>query len=380
MDDAGLYIHIPFCRSKCPYCGFVSSPCRDREPPLSYLEALKKQIADLAEHPWCQERSFVTLFIGGGTPSIYAAAQLAELVQRCLAAFQFVEHPEVSMEANPNTLSAEKLARLREAGINRLSLGVQSFSAPLLALAGRSHSSEEASLAVEWARQAGFDNLNLDFIYGLPRQRLEDLRQTLELAVSHQPEHLALYELTIEPHTPFARLHQEGKLTLPAHDEVAEMEEMAQKILQAAGYGRYEISNYARPGRECRHNINYWQNGSYLGLGAGAVSCFDGLRVRNVSEPSQYMHCLQQGRMPFLEAEALSNEAAFRESVITGLRMLDGVSLTRLWERYGLEPRKYYGKVIARFVEQDMLFFQGDRMRLTEKSLPVANQVLAELV
>ncbi len=380
MEQAGLYIHIPFCRSKCPYCAFVSSPCRDQAPPAIYLEALGKQLQDLSAHPWCQENIFATLFIGGGTPSIYSGKQLAKLVKQCLSGFSFVGNPEISVETNPNSVSVEKLTGLREAGINRLSIGVQSFSDHLLALVGRSHSSAEASRAIEHARQAGFDNINLDFIYGLPRQTAVDLRQTLDVAISHNPEHIALYEMTIEPDTPFAQLNENGKLNLPGHDEVAEMEAAAQEQLLAAGYGRYEISNYARPGNECRHNINYWQNGSYLGLGAGAVSCFDGFRVHNVADHLQYVHCVQQGIMPFHEGEALSVEASFRESVITGLRLTSGVSLARLLERYGLEPRKYYGKVIARFVEEDMLLFDNDMMRLTEKSLPVANQVLAELV
>lgn len=380
MEQVGLYIHVPFCRSKCPYCAFVSSSCGEKEPPAHYLAALGQHMTRLSEHSWCQEKTFSTLFVGGGTPSIYSGEQLAGLVEQCLALFPFVSGPEISVEANPNTISVEKLSRLREAGVNRLSIGIQSFSDHLLALAGRTHTSEDACSAITCARQAGFENINLDFIYGLPGQRAEDLRQTLDTAIEKGPEHIALYEMTIEPDTPFAQLAEKGRLDLADHDEVAEMEVAAQEQLKRAGYGRYEISNYARPGKECRHNINYWQNGSYLGLGAGAVSCFDGFRVRNVADYHQFVDCIQQGIEPFQEGEGLSVEAGFRESVITGLRMLAGVSVAKLRQKYGLEPQKYYGKIIARFVEQDMLRFEDDMMRLTEKSLPVANQVLAELV
>jgi oxygen-independent coproporphyrinogen-3 oxidase len=341
---------------------------------------LRKQVDVLSAHPWCREQSFATLFVGGGTPTIYSGAQLAGLVKHCLTQFPFIDNPEVSVETNPNTVSAGKFALLREAGVNRLSIGVQSFADTLLTAAGRSHSAAEAISAVEQARNTGFDNINLDFIYGLPRQTVSDLRQTLEVAVSLHPEHIALYEMTIEPDTPFARMTDNDKLSLPGQDEVAEMEESAQDQLKASGYGRYEISNYARPGRECRHNINYWQNGSYLGLGASAVSCFDGFRVVNVADHQQYVRCVQQDVMPFDNGEGLSVEAGFRESVITGLRMTAGVSVTKLRQRYGLDPQEYYGKVIAGFVKQDMLFFDGDMMRLTEKSFPVANQVLAALV
>jgi len=374
----GLYVHIPFCRSKCGYCAFTSYPCV--APPVDYLAAVSQEAARMASSGWAQSRQFVTLFIGGGTPTIYDGEQLAGLIRDLSARFAMAPDAEITVEANPNTVTHEKLAQLKAAGVNRLSLGVQSFSDRLLTAIGRSHTRAEAIGAIHAARVAGFDNLNLDLIYGLPGQTLADLRESLEIALKYTPEHLALYELMVEPGTPMACWVEEGKVALPDDDAMAEMEAMAQELLASAGYQRYEIANYARPGYECRHNLNYWRNGSYLGLGAAAVSCLSGLRLKHVAAPAQYAALIEKGESPYVEAEALSLQARFRETVIMGLRLLEGVSLPQLADRFGLTPQGYYGKTIERLVERGLLVFGGDFMRLGDQALPVANQVLAELV
>ena len=375
----GLYIHIPFCRSRCGYCAFTSYPCLDA-PPADYLAAVEREAARMAASPWAQARQFGTLFIGGGTPTIYEAEELAGMLRTLRSSFVFVDQAEITVEANPNTVTPEKLATLRAAGVNRLSLGVQSFSDRLLTAIGRSHTQAEAMAAIQAARAAGFDNLNLDLIYGLPGQTLADLRESLVIALECFPEHLALYELMVEPGTPLARGVEEGRITLPDDDRMAEMESMAQELLAARGYQRYEIANYARPGYECRHNLNYWHNGSYVGLGASSVSCLSGLRLKSVADPAHYASLVEAGEAPYTEAEALGLEARFRESVIMGLRLLEGVSLPRLAARFGLTPQAYYGTTLERLVERGLLVFSGDFMRLSDQALPVAHQVLAELV
>jgi oxygen-independent coproporphyrinogen-3 oxidase len=320
--------------------------------------------------------------LGGGTPTIYEGQEIIKLVGECLTSFEFIENPEISIETNPNTVSAEKLALILEAGVNRLSIGVQSFSDQILTAIGRSHSAASASYAIKLAREVGFENINLDFIYGLPSQLLSDWQQTLDTALEFGPEHLALYEMTIEPGTPFASKAEKGELPLPDQDELADMEEAALTTLVGEGFNRYEISNFAKPGRECSHNINYWQNGSYLGLGAGAVSCFDGLRIKNVENYENYIGLVNENRHPFLEAEGLSLEASFRESVVMGLRMPCGISIKSLIDRYDIDPREYYGDLLNELIDQDMLSIRDEQSMicLTEKAFPVANQVLSELV
>lgn len=375
----GLYVHIPFCRSKCGYCAFTSYPCLTA-PPADYLAACAQEASQMAASDWAQARRFATLFIGGGTPTIYEGTELATLIRALRSGFAFAPDPEITVEANPNTVTREKLAQLRKAGVNRLSLGIQSFSDRLLIAIGRSHTQAEAIGAIEAARTGGFENLNLDLIYGLPGQTVDDLRASLAMALEYAPEHLALYELMVEPGTPMARGVEEGSIILPDDDAMAEMEVMAQELLASAGYQRYEIANYARPGSECRHNLNYWHNGSYLGLGAAAVSCLSGLRIKNVADPAQYAALVANGKTPYAEAEALGLAARFRETVIMGLRLLAGVSLPELSARFGLTPFGYYGTTMERLVERGLLVVAGDRLRLSDKTLPVAHQVLAELV
>jgi oxygen-independent coproporphyrinogen-3 oxidase len=380
----GLYAHIPFCHTKCPYCSFVSYPELDTQILKNYMLALRHQAKKMAKHPWSSGREFHSLFIGGGTPTVIAPEALTSFIEECLTEFRFVDAggrpPEVSIETNPNAIDREMLFRLRQAGVNRLSIGIQSFSDPMLHFLGRSHSSQEAMQAVEYARSSGFQNLSLDLMYGLPGQTVEIWQETLEMALELCPEHLSVYELTVEDGTPFDSMAKQGRLHLPGDDNVLLMFKLAQELLANKGYLQYEISNYSWPGFQCRHNINYWQNGSYLGLGAGAVSCFSGVRIKAVQEPMEFAGLINNNTYPYSEGEVLPFGARFRETVIMGLRMTEGVSCRDLDDRFGVTPQEYYGKVIKGFFEQSLLEEKGNRVRLTEKGLPVANQVLMQLV
>lgn len=377
--NVGLYVHIPFCVSKCSYCSFNSYPVATQTPG-DYLKALHRQIAVMADHAWARQQVFATLYIGGGTPTIYDQDLLAELVATCLERFRFSPCPEVSVEANPNTVDRGKLTALREAGVNRLSIGVQSFSDKLLKAIGRSHSRTDAEAAIKAARQAGFDNISLDLMYGLPYQEIKDWQDTLATAVAHGPEHLSLYELMLEEGTALHRRAGAGGLAFPDEDALIAMEEAAGACLAEHGYQRYEISNFSRPGRQCGHNMNYWQNGSYLGLGAGAVSCLSGVRISNAAEPARFCALVHDNRPPFHDAECLPHAARFRETVIMGLRMLAGVSVDALQERFGFSVEEYYGPVLTELKAQGLVELKNGCLRLTGKGLPIANQVLSRLV
>jgi oxygen-independent coproporphyrinogen-3 oxidase len=383
-EPAGIYVHIPFCQTKCPYCSFVSYPDADATFKARYMEALLQQAKEMAEHPWSKGRTFDSLFIGGGTPTAVDTEMLAAFIEECLTEYRFTDAhgklPEVTIETNPNMISKSMLAGLRRAGVNRLSLGVQSFSDTMLDCLGRSHSSADAVNAVGCARAEGFQNINLDMMYGLPGQTIEDWQKTLDKAMELSPEHLSVYELTIEEETPFAGLATQGKLQLPAEEEVLSMFWLAREKLNHNEYLHYEISNYGRSGFQCVHNVNYWQNGSYLGLGAGAVACFSGIRLKSTDKPEQFTRLINKQLLPFREGEALSLDARFRETVIMGLRMTAGVSCVQLAKRFGIVPQEYYGRILTDLVEQRLLAEDSDWLRLTEKGLSLANQVFMQLV
>ncbi|MDF1578412.1 MAG: radical SAM family heme chaperone HemW [Desulfobulbales bacterium] len=376
-DRKGLYIHIPFCLSKCGYCAFNSYPVAAYDPPL-YLAALYREIDFWSGR--AGDEIFDSLFIGGGTPTILPTRELTGLLTLLREKFVIGADAEISVETNPNTVDPGKLRELRQFGVNRLSIGIQSFCDSTLQLINRSHTGADGRNAIAMAREAGFANLNLDLIYGLPGQTPATWRETLEEALSLNPEHLAAYQLSIDPGSGFAEQVEGGLLRLPDEEATATMAEQTLATVFSAGLERYEISNYARPDCRCRHNLIYWHNGSYLGLGAGAVSNWSGLRIRNLADPNHYVKRLLNREPPWQEAEALAREPSFRETVIMGLRLLEGLDLSGLQKRFGINPEEYYGETLRKLVKRNLLTIEGDRLRLTETALPFANQVLAELV
>lgn len=378
---SSLYIHIPFCLSKCPYCSFVSHTGMDRLH-QRYAAALLREAREVKRLSRnISLLPLATLFLGGGTPTHLPGRELAEIVTGCTGLFGLSDQAEISIEANPKTIDPAKLTLLRESGINRLSIGVQSFNDRELHSLGRPHSAADATTAVRQAREAGFDNLSLDLMYGLPGQDQQSWQQSLEQALSLSPKHLSLYELTVEEGTPYHLQQEQGQLDLPDEEEVAAMDQITATLCQKAGLEQYEISNYARPGYECRHNINYWRNGPYLSLGAGAVGCTDGRRQRNITDPRRYCEQIESGQSVVQEEECLEPAASFRETVIMGLRMSCGVSREHLQRRYEMDLHGCYGDTtLTRLVDQGLLEMTASHLRLTARGRIFANQVMAELV
>lgn len=377
---AGLYVHVPFCRRKCGYCNFFSFAPQPGDLER-FMSALRRQLQQVAALPAVRELSFATVFFGGGTPSVLPPSVLAQLLAELRRLFRFcADEPEMTVEVNPGTIDAPGLLELRRAGFNRLSIGVQSLDDQELALLGRIHCCEEALATIGAARRAGFENLSFDLMYGLPGQTVSSWQATLDRALALAPVHLSMYELTVEPETPFASQAQSGAWILPPEEEVMAMMAAMESAIAGSPLQRYEISNYAVPGCESRHNCNYWENGTYLGLGPGAVSALGGARRSAVADLAEYCRLVEAGQSVWLEEERLDPEAAFRETVVMGLRMLAGVSVKRLRQRFGLDLTVYYGPTLDRLIGQGLLILQGNHLRLSPQGLPLANRVMAELV
>ncbi len=376
----GIYIHVPFCVQKCSYCSFYSvsghSKWFDR-----YVSAVHALIEQEAQSRWSQERQVETIFFGGGTPTVLASEQLVFLLLQCGRRFDCQPGEiETSIEVNPATIDYDGLVLLRRGGFNRISIGVQSLDDRELERIGRLHTAADAIGTVALAGKAGFDNLSLDLMYGLPGQDVSSWQQTLEQALALKPDHMSMYELTIEQGTPFSVLAGQGGLDLPDEDEVLAMMDHTCRTMEQSGLQRYEISNYARPGYECRHNVNYWNNGSYLGFGPAAVSCKSGRRMTMLADVEQFCKSALAGQPVVIDEEELTPEERFRETVIMGLRMTRGVTLNALEKRFGINLIAYYGETLDRLMKQGMVEVQQGRLRLTDQGLLLANTVMAELV
>ncbi len=369
----GIYVHIPFCISRCSYCDFNSYPGRESlfTPYLKAVMTEARLLKRLGGNPG-------TLYVGGGTPTVLPSEELATLVSELRAAFALLSDAEITVEANPGTVTQQGLRLLREAGVNRISLGAQSFDDAELHLLGRIHSPADVGRAVRDARAAGFDNLNLDLILGLPAQTMRRWQENLHRALDLAPQHLSLYALSIEEDTPLAAQIASGALPAPDDDLAAEMYEWATDLLERTGYEHYEIANWARPGYECRHNLVYWRNQPYIGLGAGAHSWWGGYRWRNLARPEEYIALLASGRLPVAEREAISRTLEMGETMMMGLRLLrEGVSCVNFARRFGVSPLKVYADVLEQLVHEGMLECDGERIRLTRHKWLLGNTAFA---
>jgi oxygen-independent coproporphyrinogen-3 oxidase len=374
QETLALYLHVPFCRRRCNYCDFNT---------YAGLEALfAPYVAALAQEIRQAGRGerVASVFFGGGTPSVLPVNLVAELMAACHGAFALDVDAELSLEANPGTVNQADLDALRRLGINRLSLGLQSSHPDELALLGRLHTFEQARQAVSMARAAGFDNLSLDLIYGLPQQSPEAWSATLQAVLALAPDHLSAYCLTVEPGTPLAAWVVSGQVPAPDPDLAADMYELAASVLERAGLRHYEISNWARPGRECRHNLVYWRNGDYLGLGAGAHSHRHGRRWWNVLAPDEYIARLQAGQSPQAGAEEIDPALAMGETMMLGLRLHEGVSAGAFRGRFGRELAQVYRQALDELAATGLVEWDGRRVRLTARGRLLGNQVFAQFL
>lgn len=380
-----LYIHIPFCAKHCAYCDFNTYVEKAQSAIVQATgEAICRDIARTAQEEVegtpLGSCPVPTIFFGGGTPTFLNGEQLARILQTVRDCFAVAPDAEVSSEANPGSSDAEKFAAMRAAGFNRLSVGVQAFDDELLVTLDRFHTAGEAERALTAAREAGFSNLSLDLMFGLPKQTPRHWRTTLERALALQTEHLSLYALTLEPGTRFERLHAGGKLALPDEDIELAMYEESIATLTAAGYAHYEVSNFARPGFRCRHNQVYWRNEEYLGFGPGAVSYVAGRRWKRERLPARYVQKVAAEADLTVESECLDAAGALGETMLLGLRLRDGLSVPRVRERFGIDPRVHFAPQIARLTERGLLVVDGDTLRLTHPGLLLANTVLSEFL
>ena len=371
-----LYLHIPFCVKKCAYCDFLSFPS-GQEIQRQYAKRLMEDIDCMGKK--YGDIPVDTIFIGGGTPSVPESRLIVDLMGHVNRAFQISDGAEISMEANPGTVTREKLKEYRRAGINRISFGLQSANDRELKLLGRIHTWAEFLESFALARECGFTNLNIDLMSALPGQTCESWKDTLKRVTDLEPEHISAYSLIIEEGTPFGEKYgsEEGRKLLPDEDSEREMYHETKRFLRECGYERYEISNYAKPGRECRHNIGYWTGVPYLGLGLGASSYMNGSRFAVSSDMQQYL-----GEKPgtFTDVEKLTKKDMEEEFFYVGLRMTAGVSLSEFERRFGMSAEEVYPGLMETFVEEKAAEFRGDRFVLTDYGLDVSNYIMAQFL
>jgi oxygen-independent coproporphyrinogen-3 oxidase len=372
-----VYVHIPFCRAKCLYCSFASRPAGPTTQ-AEYIERLNLEMDRyFGSNPgW----SVDTIYVGGGTPSMMSVSDIRHLMGALTRlAPQAVE---ITFESNPHPDDIGKLKVMRDLGVNRISVGVQSFDDTELGLAGRLHTSADAERFLEACRDAGFDNLSIDLIHGLPNQSLESFRKSLERAVEFGPEHLSLYGLSVDPESRLGRLPERlmTGLKIPDGDSQAEMYDFARHYLADAGYRQYEISNFARPGFECRHNLVYWSGIDYIGFGPGAASFIDGVRFRRVSDVDLYLSAQRQGRNTVEYLENLSSERAAAEALVLGLRRSTGVDRKVFETRFGIKLTDLCGEAIERHREAGLLEVNDDNIRLSERAYFISNAVFRDFI
>ncbi len=387
MNPLSLYVHIPFCIHKCGYCDFNSYALETLQEKghvgenwaSAYADAAICEIESRARRLGLAGCRVETVFFGGGTPSLFPAAETARILGAVRENFDLRPEAEITLEANPGAADTGRFAALREAGVNRISIGVQSFDDECLRRLDRIHTGEEAREAFRSARRAGFGNISIDLMFGTPFQTLDRAAADLESALELGPEHLSAYELTIEEGTNFGALHSRGELNgLPDEDTALAMWEMRDRMLSAAGYERYEISNFARPGYRCRHNMNYWKRGDYLGVGAGAHSLIGGRRIWNHARPDHYAE--KAGDPTAGEEDVRNEKKAIGESLMLGLRLKEGLSLDDVAGSCGADPEEEYGSVFSDLIGNGLIERENRTLRLTPRGTMLANQVLARFM
>ncbi|SCW48003.1 oxygen-independent coproporphyrinogen-3 oxidase [Paenibacillus tianmuensis] len=372
-----VYIHIPFCTNKCHYCDFNSYVLKG-QPVMDYLDALEREMERTVQA--VPPGEIETIFVGGGTPTVLTPEQMELFLRRVRAYFpDWSPQLEFTMEANPGTTDLEKLQAMKEGGVNRISFGVQSFDNGLLEGIGRIHNTDDVYRSLENARKAGFTNLSIDLMFGLPKQTKAVMEATLKEALALDLPHYSIYSLKVEENTLFHTLYERGQLPLPEEDEEIGMFLLIMERLRSAGYGQYEISNFARPGHESRHNAMYWRNQSYYGLGAGAHGYVHGQRHVNIKGVQPYIDATRSG-LPLLEKNAVEVHEAMEDFMMVGLRMLGGVRKADFNEQFGMELDDVFGHVLQRQCSLGLLEASAEGYKLSERGVLLGNEVFGEFL
>ncbi len=377
MKDLSLYVHIPFCKSKCHYCDFLSFASREGDMGR-YVDALISEIEAYGMRT--QDYEVKSVFVGGGTPSILACEDIKRILEAMSRSFHIAKDVEISMEANPGTLTPENVRVLKAAGVNRVSLGLQSCQNHVLKKLGRIHTWEVFLESYELVRQSGISNVNVDLMFGLPEQSLADVEQDLEMIMELSPEHLSCYGLIIEEGTVFYRLYEKDELSVQDDEMDRKIYWRIHEVLEAYGYRHYEISNYAKEGKSCYHNKVYWEGGLYIGMGLGASSYFQGYRYKNTCNMENYIAVNGEIEALKEDIQFIDEKMAIEEFMFLGLRLLEGISKHEFVSRFGKDLNDYYGDAIIDLVSQGLLTEDADRLWLTRKGIDVSNHVFANFI
>ena len=371
------YLHIPFCDHICFYCDF-NKVFLEGQPVDDYIDMVIQEMAIMKErHP---NEKVETFYIGGGTPTTLTAGQMEKLLLGVQTYFPMEKGTEFTVESNPESISFDKFKVMKEYGVNRISMGVQSFNDAILKKIGRIHTSDQVYDCVKLAQKVGFDNMSIDLIFRLPTQTLADFSETLERALELDLPHYSVYALILENKTIFYNLMRQGKLPLPSEDEEADMYELVMDRMAKAGREQYEISNYAKPGFQSQHNLAYWRNENYFGFGAGAHGYIDGIRYNNNGPIQHYLEPLQKKQSPILYQKELTRMNVIEEELMLGLRTMKGVSRSNFHQKFNEPVEKYYADEIANLVSRNLLVLEDDCLRLTQKGKFLGNEVFQKFL
>ncbi|ELC8416015.1 oxygen-independent coproporphyrinogen III oxidase [Clostridium perfringens] len=376
MDKISLYIHIPFCAQKCLYCDFPSFARKDHLR-KAYIEALNKEIISLREKH--NNLEINTIFIGGGTPSVLEADELECLLKE-VAKLNMAKDIEYSMECNPGNLTEEKLEVMKKYGVNRISMGLQAKQDNLLKGLGRIHNYKTFKENFLLAKKVGFNNINVDLMFGLPNQRLNEWEETLREIISLEPAHISAYSLIIEEGTAFYNLYENDKLKLPTEEEERKMYHLAKKILEENGFNQYEISNYAKEGKECRHNLAYWNMDNWIGVGSAAASYINGKRIKNISSVEEYINSINENGEAVEEIINNSKNDNMEEFMFMGLRKINGIDENEFKKRFSMNINDVYGEILNKYIDEGLLIRDSGRIFLSEKGIEISNIIMADFL
>ncbi|ATD47844.1 radical SAM family heme chaperone HemW [Clostridium perfringens] len=376
MDKISLYIHIPFCAQKCLYCDFPSFARKDHLR-KAYIEALNKEIINLREKH--NNLEINTIFIGGGTPSVLESDELECLLKE-VAKLNMAKDIEYSMECNPGNLTEEKLEVMKKYGVNRISMGLQAKQDNLLKGLGRIHNYKTFKENFLLAKKVGFNNINVDLMFGLPNQRLNEWEETLREIISLEPAHISAYSLIIEEGTAFYNLYENDKLKLPTEEEERKMYHLAKKILEENGFNQYEISNYAKEGKECRHNLAYWNMDNWIGVGSAAASYINGKRIKNISSVEEYINSIKDKGEAVEEIINNSKNDNMEEFMFMGLRKINGIDENEFKNRFSMNINDVYGEILNKYIGEGLLIRESGRIFLSEKGIEISNVIMADFL